>query len=208
MPGENSGDRNSPNLGPGQMRDRLPRLPTFERNEEFAAGIARLARAYEVMNSGSPTGTCNFQSEGDIPCTRRPDGNHSIQEKILDRIADRGHVKTFPRDIRNVKNRIIDENPEHRELFTAQGRWTPVDVGVHEASKYRFFCDLHDNQVFRPIERTESGPYRHPLDEVQLTPQQYFLLSYRVLLRVREESNGARRAFEMSLRTNQRVTVP
>ena len=208
MPKKNSGDRNSPNPGLGQMRDRLPRLPTFERNEEFSAGIARLARAYEVMNSGSPTGRCNFQSEGDIPCMRRLVGNHSIQEKILDRIADRGHVKTFPRDIRNVKNRIIDENPEHRDPFTAQGRWTPADVGVNEASKYRFFCDLHDNQVFRSIERTESDPYRHPLDEVKLTPQQYFLLSYRILLRVREESNGARRAFEMSLRANQRRTRP
>ena len=160
MTRKNSRDRNSPHLDPGQLRDGRPQIPTFVRNEEFAAGIARLARAYEVMNAGSPTGWCNFQPEGDMPCTRRPVGNHSIQEKILDRLAVRGHVKTFPRDIRNLKNRFIDEDPERRDLLTAQGRWAPVDIGVNEASVWRFFCDFHDNHVFRPIERTEPDQQR------------------------------------------------
>ena len=63
---------------------------------------------------------------------------------------------------------------------------------------------MHDNQVFRPIEHNNSDPSPHPLDEASLTPQQYFLLSYRILLRIREEPNGAGRAREMALTNHQR----
>ena len=160
------------------------------------------------MNSGNPTDQCNFQLEDGKACGNGLDGNHSIQEKILDRLAVNGHVKTFPKDIHNIKNRFIDEDPARRELFVVQHRWPPVDIGVNEASVWKFFCNLHDNEMFRPIERNESDPSRHPLGETSLTPKQYFLLSYRILLRIREESNGARRAFEVSLPPNQRRSRP
>ena len=201
-------DRNWSHSGHRRQRDGSPQLPTFNRNAEFAAGITRLARAYEVMNSGDPAGQCNFQLKDGSPCANGLDGNHSIQEKILDRLAVKGHVKTFPRDIHNIKNRFIDEDPARRELFVVQRRWSPVDIGVNEASVWRFFCNLHDNELFRPIERNESDPFHHPLDETSLTPEQYFLLSYRILLRIREESRGARWAFEVSLTRNQLRSKP
>ena len=160
------------------------------------------------MNSGNPAEQCNFHLEDGSACANGLDGNHSIQEKILDRLAVNGHVKTFPRDIHNTKNRFIDEDPARRELFVVQRRWPPVDIGVNEASVWRFFCNLHDNEMFRPIERNESDPSRHPLDEISLTHEQYFLLSYRILLRIREESSGARRAFDVSLQPNQQRAKP
>ena len=202
--GRRSGNRNWSNSGSGQQRDRGSQPPAFVRNREFAAAIDGLTRAYEAMSAGNPAGKCNFQLEDGLTCADELDGNHSIQEKILDRLAVNEHVKTFPRDIQRIKNRIIEKDSARREIFAVQGRWTPIDIHVNEASKWRFFCNLHDNQVFRPIEHNNSDPSPHPLDEASLTPQQYFLLSYRILLRIREESNGAGRAREMALTNHQR----
>ena len=183
-------------------------FPTFVRNKAFGARIAKLAKAYEVMNAGNSGGRCGFLLEDGSVCDNSLDGNHSIQEKILDLLAVRGHVKTFPRDLQTIKNRFIDQDPERREVYAVQRRWPPTLVGVNEASVWRFFCQFHDTQVFRSIERDDSNPSRHPLDETPLTPFQYFSLAHRILLRIREESNGARRAFEMSLTLHERRNKP
>ena len=133
MPKHKSRNRNWSRSGPGRQLGGRPQIPTFNRNEEFAAGITRLANAYEVMNAGNAAGQCNFHLEDGSPCANGLDGNHSIQEKILDRLAVNGHVKTFPRDIHNTKNRFIDEDPARRELFVCPTQMAPVDIGVNEA---------------------------------------------------------------------------
>ena len=160
------------------------------------------------MNSGNAGGRCSFLFEDGSVCDNGLDGNHSIQEKILDRLAVKGHVKTFPRDLQNIKNRFIDQDPERRAVYAVQQRWPPIDIGVNEASVWRFFCHVHDTLVFRSIERNDSDLSRHPLDEASLTPFQYFSLAHRILLRIREESNGARRAFDMSLTVHERRARP
>lgn len=94
----------------------------------------------------------NEQCEGKIISA------HTIQKKgkSLKLIARDGHVYTFSKDFtRIMKTRTLDA----------------VLVGVNKASTFTGFCAFHDNKTFEPIEKHLITP----------TPEQVFLLGYRVL---------------------------
>ena len=170
-PGGNSGDRNSPNPGPGQLGDRLPRLPSIERNEEFAARIARLARAYEFMNSGSPAGMCTFQSEEHTvhapPCRPplRPGKDTGPYRRP-------GTCQVFPRDLRNVK---INSRERGKGLLFSLLFWTswnglkptgPQMTGIRWVIALCFSPYLRTPAVCRRATRLlpPGGPPSRPAD--------------------------------------------
>jgi hypothetical protein len=85
--------------------------------------------------------------------------SHTVQNHgQLDRISENGHVVGVDRS---------------SYLNYSKGCLPFVRIGVNDASTHRCFCEKHDNETFKPIEK--SG--------FQFTSEQCFLLGYRAVCR-------------------------
>lgn len=146
------------------------------------------------MTTGRSGSYCLVPSADGRRCTKPVVGNHSVQRAILDRMDHGGHVKAFPRSIREVSALLITENENTTDEFHDQGRWLPEDYGIDEASVGEFACNADDSSFFRSIERNESNPTTHPLDSRHLSDKQFLLLSCRIAMKNIDILKGARRA--------------
>ena len=178
----------------------MPNPLPFKRDHYFGTRMNLLVKAHKAMTGDGPSAHCTFIDEGARKCFSRLNNNHTIQEKLLYRMAHgTGHVKSFPRDILSIRHRWIDEKPERRRPFHVDGRWPPIRLGVGDASTWRFFCKTHDREAFRPIEHDDAEPSLHLLDDCELTDEQYFLFAFRIWLKVVTELAGVGRARDVAI---------
>ena len=162
-------------------------------DKDFGQIMQRLARADRAWIKGRARSKCQAPPKDLAPCSHRPIESHSVQESLLVRLADDGHVFEFPRHISTIRNRLL-EDPSRSGLDSLAGdRWRPRDLGIGIASTRLLACKRHDSEIFRPIESAGAGS-RHPLDHAYITDEQYFLLAYRILMMTIEELNGIKRA--------------
>jgi hypothetical protein len=91
-------------------------------------------------------------------CSRKIIRAHTVQRRGgLAAIAENGHV--------------ISGKKGFEEIFRNNGVIVPREVGVNHASTFMGFCDVHDDQLFAPIEKAP----------VTLDKQAAFLLSFRAV---------------------------
>ena len=107
-------------------------------------------------------------------------------------MARGGHVQTFSRDVSAVKRRLVEHQKTESKTFYEQRRWSTGDVGIKEASVNYFTCRCHDASWFRPIEYGQGEEKDHPLENPPFTPEQYFLLAYRISLMYIEQLERVR----------------
>lgn len=83
---------------------------------------------------------------------------HSIQRKnVLEKIALDGHVYNFRADL--------------PELIKNAGILMPQKIGLNSASVFTGFCNYHDTETFKPIEK----------ERIQICDEHVFLIAYRAL---------------------------
>lgn len=113
-------------------------------------------------------------------CNEVADGGHTIQRSILESMSTCGHVKSFSRNPSDLKRRFVEHETEESKAFFGQRQWSASEVGVDEASVNYFSCNAHDIRMFRPVEHAPANEEDHPLANPPYTPEQYFLLAYRI----------------------------
>ena len=135
---------------------------------------------------------CLFPIGNGAHCNQSAVDGHTIQESILDSMATDGHVKSFSRDVSAIKTRLVEHQKAESKTFYEQRRWSTGEVGIKEASVNYFTCRCHDASWFRPIEYGQGEEKDHPLDNPPFSPEQYFLLAYRISLMYIEQLERVR----------------
>jgi hypothetical protein len=103
-------------------------------------------------------GYCSHPEASKESCGNQIIGAHTIQRRGgLTAISEEGHVIS-------VKRILIDIIKNDREVI-------PREIGIGDASTFMGFCDHHDNEMFRPIEKSP----------ISLDQKISFLLSFRAL---------------------------
>ena len=111
--------------------------------------ISRMKKAYEH-------GTCLHPGAGAATCHNSAVRSHTIQRRGgLSAISENGHVLT---------PKIAPES-----LFINKGKLQLRRLGIGDASTFPGFCEAHDGELFRPIER----------NAFKLSPESAFIFSYR-----------------------------
>jgi hypothetical protein len=125
----------------------------------------RLQNVEDVIRGGRRNTSCLFSG-----CGGRPIGSHVIARKMLELIADEGHVLTWlPRQITAWDMmRSIREGRSIEQLYE-----DPIRVGIGDRNRVTepLFCSDHDTSIFAPLER----------EDFSFQPQQVALLAYRAL---------------------------
>ena len=159
-----------------------PMKPVFKTGKELGEALDALYELFALIDTGSPKPRCLVPLRDGGPCRHVPTGSHSIQERILNRFAKEGHVKTFPTDMRTALRRLTSKKDVYyRSSLFQDHLWIESRVGIGDASKRPFACECHDTATFRSIEHSQPGEL-HPLSVPELTEKQYFLLCYRILM--------------------------
>ena len=103
-------------------------------------------------------GYCSHPEASAESCGERIVRAHTVQRRGgLAAIAENGHV--------------ISAKAAAEDIFKNQGEFIPREVGVGSASTFPGFCNVHDSEMFRPVETGEFA----------LTAATAFLLSFRAL---------------------------
>jgi hypothetical protein len=112
----------------------------------------------KIIKENRNKGRCLHFEAGDR-CNRSINA-HSIQNKgLLARIAEKGHVFGLSTDYGSIKKN--KGKPEYKK------------IGINNISTFKGFCQIHDNELFEPIDNHHLIP----------TEQQVFLYAYRSLCR-------------------------
>lgn len=156
--------------------------PKFRKDRKYQEAMDILKKAHNKLVSRQKRSRCLFPLGKGGYCGEPAIAGHTIQSVILKRMEKNRYVQIFLRDVVSMRRRITDFRRDDSKAFYDQRRWSPVDVGIGDASVHYFTCDLHDTKLFASIERGEENSSTHPLDAPELTNEQYFLLAYRRLM--------------------------
>lgn len=135
-------------------------IAQVENNQRQIQMIRRIEHSIEKAHHNP---TCLYPG-----CTKTPIGSHVIARKILNMIADAGHVWMWPVisawDLRQAREQGLSLDHCYKE---------PKLVGIHRKNKVTepLFCESHDSEVFKEIENTSFTGQ----------PKQIALLAYRTL---------------------------
>ena len=110
-------------------------------------------------------------------CFGKPIDSHTIQKaRVLESIAEEGHVLTFKIDVASMLKSAMDgtaffDDPmlAHILAMVAGGATEPRSLGWRQASVFPGFCKPHDHDTFAPIEE----------EPLTFDDRQCFLLAYR-----------------------------
>ena len=167
-------------------------MPVIKTGKALGEAVRKLKQLSELLESGTPSARCLVRLGNGQDCPSRPISSHSIQRKLLHRLASDGYIKTFPTQLPAILHRLIAPDRKHLVGLFRKGVWPIDDIAVTKSATRRFACYRHDNQTFGPIERSCSD-LMHPLHSKKLTQEHYFLLCYRILLMETETNNGIER---------------
>lgn len=156
--------------------------PKFKKDRNYEEAMGILKKAQNVLVGRQKRSRCLFPLTEDEYCGKPAIAGHTIQKALLSRMERTGHVQGFEWDIANMRRRITDCGGVDSKAFYDQRRWSPRDIGVNEASVHYFTCEIHDTELFGPIERIKEDASTHPLDAPELANEHYFLLAYRRLM--------------------------
>lgn len=155
--------------------NQLENIPDIQMKEK-----KELNRITQIFNSTprKAKNKCMFPG-----CTVPAIHSHSIQEALLRTIADEtNHVTQITI---NVK-------------FNPNGGITPKvkPISIHKASTFSGYCNTHDTEVFRPIEKGEIDPSNH---------EHHFILTLRAIAREYFEQNA--NYFQMRMLSDKIVPI-
>ena len=118
-------------------------------------------------------GYCSHPNASTANCSGAPIRSHTVQRRGgIEAIAEKGHV--------------ISAKTAGQDIYKNKGKFIPRSVGVRSASTFPGFCNLHDTQMFRPIEKST----------IQINDETCFLLSFRAISYEHFQKNAALRASE------------
>lgn len=116
-----------------------------------------MGKMIEELRAEFAHGWCLHPEAGPETCGRVIKA-HTVQRRGgLSAIAENGHV--------------ISGKGGLEDIFKNDGAIIPREVGINHASTFMGFCDVHDNQLFAPVEK----------NPVQLDKLGAFLLSFRAI---------------------------
>ena len=118
-------------------------------------------------------GYCSHPNASTTNCSGAPIRAHTVQRRGgIDTIAEKGHV--------------ISAKTAAQDIYKNKGQFIPRSVGVRSASTFFGFCNLHDTQMFRPIEK----------GTIQINDETCFLMSFRAISYEHFQKRAALRASE------------
>jgi len=117
-----------------------------------------IGRLLKEMHQNQKRGTCLHPEASKSECSNRIIKAHTVQRSGgLSEIAEEGHVISGKKGFENV--------------FKNKGEIVPGLIGIGSASTFMGFCNVHDNNLFEPIEKN-SFSFNH---------EAAFLLGFRAL---------------------------